>query len=401
MAVRARVLAFSQRGTDIRDGFGFMRPITREEIFTKEATPSSGSIAAPQMTVVIEGLENIQDIARRFEKGSIDHAVWRDGVIVRIVGTASIRPALSAAAPDALDALDRAVRAWNDPPRDVALAGKRRIPLSKRAHIMGILNVTPDSFSDGGRYVDVDAAVKHGLQLVDEGADIVDVGGESTRPGASPVDAAEEIRRVVPVIEQLSRVSEVPISVDTMKAPVARAALDAGAHIVNDVSAGRFDSEMLPLVAERGCAIVLMHMLGEPRTMQADPRYLDVIGDIYDFLAERTEAARAAGIAAHKIVIDPGIGFGKARDHNLVILRRLREFTCLGYPVLVGTSRKSFIGATLEAEVGDRLEGTAATVAYSVLNGAAVVRVHEVGYMRRVTSMVEAVTRATEFGGGR
>jgi len=278
---------------------------------------------------------------------------------------------------------------------DLPLANGGVLRLSERAHIMGILNVTPDSFSDGGRFFDVEDALKQGITLAEEGADIIDVGGESTRPGADPVDTTEEIRRVVPVIEALSETIATPISVDTMKAEVAAAAIDAGAAIVNDVSAGRFDPAMLPLVAARDVPVVLMHMLGEPRTMQAAPGYDDVTGEIREFLRRRADVAREAGISPEKIVIDPGFGFGKTREHNLELLRNLDRFTDLGYAVMAGTSRKSFIGATLDLPVGERLEGTAATVALAVAGGAAIVRVHDVGPMGRVASMVEAVVRAT------
>jgi dihydropteroate synthase len=284
---------------------------------------------------------------------------------------------------------------------DLPLAHGGVLRLSERAHVMGILNVTPDSFSDGGRFFDVEDALKQGIALAEEGADIIDVGGESTRPGADPVDAIEEIRRVVPVIEALSETVATPISVDTMKAEVAAAAIDAGAAIVNDVSAGRHDAAMLPLVAARGVPIVLMHMLGEPRTMQAAPVYEDVTQEVRAFLRERALAAQEVGIWPEKIVIDPGFGFGKTRGHNLELLRNLDRFTDLGYAVMTGTSRKSFIGATLDLPVGERLEGTAATVALAMAGGAAIVRVHDVGPMGRVASMVEAVLRATSPGAER
>ncbi|MGZ4120005.1 MAG: dihydropteroate synthase [Actinomycetota bacterium] len=280
------------------------------------------------------------------------------------------------------------------PIRDLPLADGRVLLLSERAHVMGILNVTPDSFSDGGRYFDVEAALKQGIALADDGADLIDVGGESTRPGADPVETAEEIRRVVPVIEALADAVSVPISIDTMKAEVARAALDAGAAVVNDVSAGRFDPSLLRLVADRGAPVVLMHMLGEPRTMQQNPTYRDVVAEVAAFLDARASDARATGIAPDRIVIDPGFGFGKTPAHNLVLLKELRRFTELGHAVLVGTSRKSFIGATLDLPIEQRLEGTAATVALAIANGAAIVRVHDVEPMRRVASMVEAVLQA-------
>ena len=277
------------------------------------------------------------------------------------------------------------------PITDLPLANGTILRLSERTHVMGIVNITPDSFSDGGRFFDAEDALKQGIALAEEGADIIDIGGESTRPGAEPVNAEEEISRVAPVISALRERLETPISIDTTKAEVARAALDAGADIVNDVSAGLFDPQMLPLVSERGVPVVLMHMLGKPRTMQQDPRYDDVTQEVKAFLEERARGALAAGVARDKIVIDPGFGFGKTREHNLELLRNLHRFTELGYPVLVGTSRKSFIGATLDLPVAERLEGTAATVALAVANGAAIVRVHDVGPMRRVASMVEAV----------
>ena len=287
------------------------------------------------------------------------------------------------------------------PINDLPLANGGVIRLSERTHVMGILNVTPDSFSDGGRFFDAEGALKHGISMAEEGADIIDIGGESTRPGAEPVDVAREISRVVPVISALRERLDTPISIDTTKADVAVAALDAGADIVNDVSAGRFDPRMLPLVSDRGAPVVLMHMLGEPRTMQQDPRYEDVTEDVKSFLKKRAEAALAAGLVRDKIVIDPGFGFGKTREHNLELLRNLRLITELGYAVLAGTSRKSFIGATLDLPVGERLEGTAATVALAVSQGAAIVRVHDVGPMRRVAGMVDGVLRVTSSGAER
>lgn len=283
----------------------------------------------------------------------------------------------------------------NDLANDL-ICGAHRLKLRDRAHVMGIVNVTPDSFSDGGLFLDVEAAVKHGARLASDGADILDVGGESTRPGAQPVDAAEEIRRVVPVIEGLVAATNIPISIDTMKSAVARAALDAGVQIVNDVSAGRHDDEMFALVAERGVPIVLMHMLGDPRTMQAAPSYDDVVDDVRDFLAARAEEAIRHGIDPSKIVVDPGFGFGKTKEHNLLLLKHLARIAGLGFPVLAGTSRKNFIGATLDLPVEERLEGTAATVALAVANGANIVRVHDAGPMRRVVGMVEAVLRVKD-----
>jgi len=266
------------------------------------------------------------------------------------------------------------------------------LALSQRTHVMGIVNVTPDSFSDGGLYHDERAAIDHGLRLADEGADVLDIGGESTRPGAEPVAEDEEIRRTAPVVEALAAKTGLAVSIDTTKAAVARAALDAGAQIVNDVAAGRADPDLLPLVAQRGAAVVLMHMQGTPRTMQQDPSYTDVVTDVRDFLAERAAAAQAAGIGRDMIVIDPGIGFGKTTAHNLALLNRLDAICALGHPVLVGTSRKSFIGAVLDGlPVSERIEGTAATVALAIARGSRFVRVHDVGAMVRVARMCDAV----------
>lgn len=350
------------------------------------------------VAVLVEGVTDMTPVERALRKASLRFRVGGDHVL--FVQTtrydSGLMQSLSVGAPPVFDAVKRAVESFDASPPDLPLADGRRVPLRRRCHVMGVVNVTPDSFSDGGLFLDRDAAVKHALSLVEDGADLLDVGGESTRPGAEPVPADEEIRRVVPVIEEIARRTDTPVGVDTMKADVARAALDVGASIVNDVSAGRHDPAMLPLVAERGVPVVLMHMLGEPRTMQEDPTYRDVVGEIYAFLAERARAAMDAGVKPARILVDPGIGFGKTRDHNLTLLRRLRELTCLGHGVLVGTSRKSFIGTTLDLPVEERLEGTAATVALTVSNGAAVVRVHDVRAMRRVASMVEAVLRPGE-----
>jgi dihydropteroate synthase len=269
-----------------------------------------------------------------------------------------------------------------------------------RPAVMGVVNVTPDSFSDGGSWLDPDAAVRHGLELVAAGADVLDVGGESTRPGADPVPADEERRRVVPVIERLAAEAGVPVSVDTTKHEVAGAALDSGARIVNDVSAGHFDPEILAVTAGANAGYVAMHMLGEPRTMQRDPRYDDVVRDVGDFLVERLDAARAAGIPGVALAADPGIGFGKTVRHNLELLARLEELVArVGVPVVVGTSRKRFIGAVLGGESGElaaseREEGTLATVVIALERGARVIRVHEVQATARAVRLLEAVRAA-------
>jgi dihydropteroate synthase len=245
---------------------------------------------------------------------------------------------------------------------------------------MGVVNVTPDSFSDGGQYLDPDAAISHGLALVAEGADLLDVGGESTRPGAAAVDEREECARVVPVIAALASTAGVPVSVDTSKAGVARAAIDAGAAVVNDVSAGLADGDMLRVVADAGAGFVAMHMQGDPRTMQRDPRYVDVVDEVAIYLRTRVDAACDAGVDADSVCVDPGIGFGKTAAHNLTLLARLDDLvTAVHAPVMVGTSRKSFIGTVLGGlPAAERDDGTLATTMWAVDHGASVVRVHAV-----------------------
>jgi dihydropteroate synthase len=255
---------------------------------------------------------------------------------------------------------------------------------------MGVVNVTPDSFSDGGLYLDAEAAIAHGRELATAGAEVLDVGGESTRPGADPVDAEEELRRVVPVIRGLGDCG-CELSVDTSKAEVAVAALDAGATIVNDVTALRGDPGMASLCAERGATVVLMHMLGEPRTMQDDPRYGDVVAEVKGFLAERLESAMAAGIAEERVWLDPGIGFGKTAAHNMELLRRLGELRELGRPLVIGTSRKSFIGKVDGSAAGERLGGTIASSVLAAAEGAAVLRVHDVAEVGQALAVTAAI----------
>ncbi|MBW3659734.1 MAG: dihydropteroate synthase [Actinobacteria bacterium] len=260
---------------------------------------------------------------------------------------------------------------------------------------MGILNVTPDSFSDGGsHYTAADhpgPALAHARAMLEEGADVIDVGGESTRPGADPVPEDEELRRVVPVVEALAADGAV-VSIDTSKANVARQAVAAGAAIVNDVSAGTSDGLLLQTVAELDVPYVVMHMRGTPRTMQRDPRYTDVVAEVYDFLSDQLRRLDLLGVPAERVVVDPGIGFGKTVTHNLELLRRVREFTSLGRPVLVGTSRKSFLGAvTGVREASARVEGSIVTAAHAVGNGAAIVRVHDVAETVRAVTMARAV----------
>lgn len=255
--------------------------------------------------------------------------------------------------------------------------------------LMGVVNVTPDSFSDGGRYLDADAAVAHGEELVRNGAGILDVGGESTRPGAEEVGVEEELARVEPVVTGLAEVATV--SIDTSKSAVAEAALDAGAAIVNDVTALRGDSGMAGLCAERGAGLVLMHMKGDPRTMQENPVYEDVVDEVKAFLVERLEAAAAAGVAEERVWLDPGIGFGKTLEHNLELLRRFGELRDLGRPLVVGTSRKGFIGRVDGSAVGDRLGGTIASSVLAVAEGADVVRVHDVAEAAQALKVAGAI----------
>lgn len=255
--------------------------------------------------------------------------------------------------------------------------------------LMGVVNVTPDSFSDGGRYLDSNAAIAHGEELLRDGAGILDVGGESTRPGAAEVGEAEEQRRVEPVVAGLA--GRATVSIDTSKAAVAAAALDAGAAIVNDVTALRGDPEMAALCAERGVGVVLMHMPGNPRTMQDDPSYGDVVDDVKAFLAQRVEAALAAGVAEERIWLDPGIGFGKTLEHNLELLRRLAELRELGRPLVIGTSRKSFIGKVDGSDVEDRIGGTIASSVLAAVEGADVLRVHDVAEMAQAMRVTEAI----------
>lgn len=274
--------------------------------------------------------------------------------------------------------------------KDWFLAGGREIRYS-RPLVMGIVNVTPDSFYDGGRYNLPEQAVARALELVDQGADILDVGAESTRPGACPVSQEEELARLIPVVAELAQRVTVPISVDTRKASVAQAALDVGACIVNDVSALQWDQAMASVVARSGAAVVLMHMRGTPQTMQQAPRYDDVVKEVATFFHERIQAAGEAGISKTHIILDPGIGFGKLLEHNLKLLDRLSDLTNMSCPVLVGLSRKAFIGQLLDRPAEHREWGTAAAVALAVDRGAAILRVHDVAMMAEVVKVAAAV----------
>jgi dihydropteroate synthase len=274
-------------------------------------------------------------------------------------------------------------------------AKDRLIEIHDRPLIMGVINVTPDSFFDGGRYFDTEAAVAHAVRLVAEGADLLDIGAESTRPGADAVNEEEEHRRAIPVLTAVAKAVTVPISIDTSKASVARAALDAGAVLVNDVTALRGDQAMVDVLAQTGAGIVLMHMNGTPRSMQQAPHYDDVIGEISEFFEERIRFAMTHGIVRRQIILDPGIGFGKLLEHNLALLGQLRRFTLFECPVLVGVSQKGFLGQLLDRPVQERQWGTAAAVAMAVDRGAGILRVHDVRAMKDVVQVAAAINRQT------
>ena len=276
---------------------------------------------------------------------------------------------------------------------DVSVKGSR-LAFSERAYVMGVLNVTPDSFSDGGKFFDKGAAVRHGLRMAQDGADIIDVGGESTRPGARDISIEEELRRVLPVIEALSRGIDIPISIDTRKAEVAQKAINAGAVIINDVSGLKNGSAVAVVAAENNAALILMHMRGTPRDMQKRPRYKNLIKDVICDLKKSIATARRAGVAENKIMIDPGIGFAKTAEHNLEILNRLGEFKKLGRPICIGTSRKSFIGKMLkEDDPSGRLAGTIASCAIAIVNGADIIRVHDVKEARAAALVAGSVLK--------
>ncbi|MGB4600443.1 MAG: dihydropteroate synthase [Trichlorobacter sp.] len=304
----------------------------------------------------------------------------------KLAGQPFSLPALGTQLQELLHTLGRPLPTWQLARRELSL---------QRPLIMGILNVTPDSFSDGGRFATIEKAVEHALQMADQGADIIDIGAESTRPGAPPVTAAEELGRLLPVVEQLADRLTIPISIDTWKASVAEETLAAGAEIINDISGLTFDTALADVAAQRQAGLVLMHTRGTPETMQQDTGYSDLLGEVAEFLQRSLHTALSAGIPRERIVLDPGIGFGKDRVGNLQILQRLRELAGLGQPLLIGSSRKGFIGTTLGRDkTGDRLFGTAATVALAVAEGASVLRVHDVLAMRDVADMAYSIISA-------
>lgn len=264
----------------------------------------------------------------------------------------------------------------------------------KKTQLMGVLNVTPDSFSDGGLFFDKDRAIKRALEIVEEGADIIDIGGESTRPGSEPISIEQELSRIIPVIEELTSRINIPISIDTTKPEVAKEAIEAGASMINNIMGTPLDKKMAAVSAELDVPIVLMHIKGNPRTMQIDPVYKDLIGELISALRESIVVAEGCGVDSKKIIIDPGIGFGKTAQHNLEILRRLREFKILGKPILVGPSRKSFIGKVLGIDdPSRRLMGTAAAAAIAIANGADIIRVHDIKEMVQVAALADGICK--------
>ncbi len=266
--------------------------------------------------------------------------------------------------------------------------------LERPTLVMGILNVTPDSFSDGGKFYSTNDAFNHALKMIQDGADIIDIGGESTRPGADSLDDDEEMSRIIPVIQALRKESDILLSIDTYKSSVAEKAIEAGANIINDISGLCFDPKMVSLVADKNVPVVIMHIKGTPKTMQENPVYGDLIGELKAFFLKQIQLAKKNGVKQSQMILDPGIGFGKKYDDNFTILNQLNEICNLGYPVMIGPSRKSFIGQTLDLPPGDRVEGTAAAVSAGILNGARIVRVHDVKAMKRVVTITEKIRTA-------
>jgi len=271
---------------------------------------------------------------------------------------------------------------------------KQKLTLGKRTLLMGVLNVTPDSFSDGGLFFDKEKAISHGLGMVEEGVDIIDIGGESTRPGSRPVEPEEELRRVIPVIKSLAKEVDVPISIDTYKSTVAQRAIDAGAQIINDISGLHFDPTLAQVAAREDTPLILMHIRGTPETMQKDVHDRSLFPEIIGYLKDSIRTAESAGVDPAQIIIDPGIGFGKTVEGNLLILKHLYEFRILGKPILLGTSRKSFIGKILNTEVKNRLEGTLSSIAIGVLNGAHIIRCHDIPQAKKAIAVADAIRLA-------
>lgn len=274
---------------------------------------------------------------------------------------------------------------------------KKTLTLGKRTLLMGILNVTPDSFSDGGLFFDKEKAVAHGLRMAEEGADILDIGGESSRPGSKPLELEEELRRVIPVIEALTKEVNLPISIDTYKSPVAQKAIEAGAEIINDISGLHFDQNLAKVAAKEGTPLILMHIRGTPETMQKDVHYESLFSEVLQYLKDSIQMAESSGVDPEQIIVDPGIGFGKTLQDNLLIIKNLYEFRVLGKPILLGTSRKSFIGKILNVGTNERLEGTLSSIAIGVLNGAHIIRSHDVLQAKKAITVADAIRLAREM----
>ncbi len=333
-------------------------------------------------------------------KGTLDHSVGESDLILlgtihqyeKLIYKLKIQPFtckdIAAQVEEVLENYDKRDFMLKFPKKEIAL---------DRTLVMGVLNVTPDSFSDGGEFFDAEVAIAHGVDMAEQGADIIDVGGESTRPRSDPVSPEEELKRVRPVVEGLLQKVDVPISIDTRRPIVAKEIIELGAQMVNDVS-GLRDPEMVSTVANLNVPVVVMHMLGTPKTMQEKPEYKDVMGEIIGYLRDQIENVVKGGIQKENIIVDPGIGFGKTIDHNLEIIRRLGEMRSLGLPILVGASRKSFIGKILDSEVVDRLEGSLATLVSSVLNGANIARVHDVGESVRAVKIADSIISGKLLG---
>jgi dihydropteroate synthase len=368
----------------------------RLRVVKLEAIPREAAIALKQALESFGADTAISSRARRGAQASADCLLMATLDQYRRLCETAGAPA-NALAPVCAE-INRALRAFDNRLTTELRCGAQSIRIGERTLVMGIINATPDSFSGDGLAGDVGAMVERGEQMAAEGADIIDVGGESTRPGSEPVDLPTEMTRVLPVIEGIRSRVRIPISIDTYKAEVARAALDAGASIVNDISGLRADPRMAGLAAARTAPVIVMHILGTPRTMQDNPQYDDLMGEIAAYLRESVGIAERAGVRQDQVVIDPGFGFGKTVEHNLEIVRRLRELRSLGQPVLLGPSRKSTIGKVLDLPLEERLEGTLAIIALAIANGADMVRVHDVRPAVRAARMAEAVVRGWAEG---